>query len=424
MYYRTLFVIALFAVSAFAQSSEMSLAEAVIYTLANNKSLQAERKQIDAATGRLKQAGLRANPMLEASGLSSLADTSMRAAAVLVRLPLEAGGRRLRRIEVAERELERMKYEIAERERELAAKVRTKYGETVEAMRNLELNERLLELNENSYHLIQARVTEGASAPLEQSQMQVEVGKIEANKQANASRVAVLLEEFKSLLGMGSEEQLKVRNEFSEIPVTMSRQELLALAFKTRPDLQAAHAAEAVTAALIEQAKTEGKYDMSIFAELGRQAFSFDQFGVNRDSGQPERVAMGSNTARVGVSITLPTRNKNQGNIEAAVALNDEARLRREFIETIIRREVAAAYVRYEGAQRVLKIYNTDLLVAAQNNLRVMRASFDLGHIRLTEVLNEQRRLIDVQMGYTAALKESFAARVELENVVGTTLEK
>ena len=125
-----------------------------------------------------------------------------------------------------------------------------------------------------------------------------------------------------------------------------------------------------------------------------------------------------------GVTITLPTRNKNQGNIEAAVAMSEEARLRQEFIASVIRREIAAAYTRYEGAQRVLKIYNTDLLAAAQNNLRVMRASFDLGHVRLTEVLNEQRRLIEVQMAYTAALKEYFSARVELENVMGTAIEK
>ncbi len=402
----------------------MNLDAAVKYALTNNKSLQAERKQIEAANGRLKQAALRANPMLEASGLSSVADTSMRSASVMVRLPLESGGRRLRRVEVAERELERMKYEVAERERRLTAEVRIKYVETVEAMRNLELNERLLDLNQNNYRLIQARVTEGASAPLEQSQMQVEVGKIEANKQSQLSRIAVLLEELKGLLGMTNDEQLKIRAEFDETLVMISQSELLQLAFKTRPDLQAARAAEAVTAALIEQAKTEGKYDMSVFAEVGRQSFSFDQFGFNRDSGQPERVAMGSNMARVGVSITLPTRNKNQGNIEAAVAMNDEARLRREFIETVIRREVAAAYTRYEGAQRVLKIYDTDLLAAAQNNLRVVRGSFDLGHVRLTEVLNEQRRLIDLQVTYTAALKESFAARVELKNVVGTTLEK
>ncbi|MBS1812646.1 MAG: TolC family protein [Acidobacteria bacterium] len=409
----------LLATVALAQTNEMGLEDAVKYALANNKNIQADRKQLEIAAGRLKQAGLRANPMLETSGLSSLRDTSMKSASVMMSVPLEAGGRRSRRIEVAERELERMKYEVAERERRLTAEVRTKYGEAVEAMRNLELNDRLLELNQNSYRIIKARVTEGASAPLEQSQLQVEVSKLEAQKQTFASRVVVLQEELKALLG--AEEDIKFRDEFSEIPLTLTKETLLQTAFNSRPDLQAARVAETVADAMIEQAKTEGKYDLSVFAELGFQSWRFDQFGFSHD-GALERVAMSNGMVRAGVTITLPTRNKNQGNIEAAVAAKDEARLRREFIETMIRREVAAAYARWQGAARVLKTYNTDLLAASQNNLRVVRASFDLGYLRTTDVLAEQRRLVEVQMSYTAALKEEFLARTEVETVTGTRI--
>lgn len=399
----------------------MRLAEAVRYALANNKNIQADRKQLDIAAGRLKQAGLRANPMLETSGLTSVRDNSMKSASVMMSLPLEAGGRRSRRMEVAERELERMRYEVAERERKLTAEVRAKYGEAIEAMRNLDLNERLLELNQNSYRIIKARVTEGASAPLEQSQLQVEVSKIEAQKQTFASRVAVLQEELKALLG--AEEELRLRDEFTETPITLTKEALLQTAFQSRPDLQAARAAETVAEAMIEQAKTEGRYDLSVFAELGFQSWRFDQFGYSPD-GALERVGMMNGMVRAGVTITLLTRNKNQGNIEAAVAAKDEARLRREFVETMIRREVAAAYARWQGAARVLKTYNTDLLAASQNNLRVVRASFDLGYLRTTDVLAEQRRLVELQMSYTAALKEEFLARTEVETVTGAKLSQ
>jgi outer membrane protein, heavy metal efflux system len=343
----------------------------------------------------------------------------MKSGSVMMTLPLEAGGRRARRIEVAERELERLKYEVAERARQLTAEVRTKYGEAIEAIRNLELNERLLELNLNNYRLIKARVTEGISAPLEQSQLQVEVSTLEAQQQLYASRVAVLLEELKALLG--AEEVIKLRDEFVETPVTLTKDELLQLALQSRPDLQAARAAEAVTAAMIEQARTEGKYDLSVFAELGYQNWRFDQFGFTHD-GALTRIGMRNAMVRAGVTITLPVRNRNQGNIEAAVAASEEARLRREFVETIIRREVAAAYARWEGATRMLKTYNTELLAASQNNLRVVRASFDLGHLRLTDVLAEQKRLVEVQLSYTAALKEYYAARVALETVTGAKL--
>ena len=424
MYYRTLFVIALFAVSAFAQSSEMSLDEAVKYALTNNKGLQADRQQIAVATGKMKQAALRANPLLDVSHKADLGDFKQGEFAIGLSLPLEYNGRRARRIAVAEQELERIKLEVAERERKLAAEVRTKYGEAVEAARYLELNEKLLELNQESLKIIKARVTEGASAPLEQSQLQVEVGRIEAQRATYASRVEVLGEELKNLSGMSVDEKIKVRDEFAEHPLTLTREQLTELALKSRPDLQAARAAASVAQALIAQAKAEGRFDLSVFTEFSQDAIGFDQLGLNRQTGRPEQIFMRSAMLKGGVTITLPTRNKNQGNIEAAVAMSEEARLRQEFIASVIRREIAAAYTRYEGAQRVLKIYNTDLLAAAQNNLRVMRASFDLGHVRLTEVLNEQRRLIEVQMAYTAALKEYFSARVELENVMGTAIEK
>lgn len=411
----------LFATAVVAQPTDIGLAEAIQFAIAHNKSLQADRKQLDSAAGRLKQAGLRANPMLETSGLSSLMDSSMQSASVMMTLPLEAGGRRARRLEVAEREVQRLQYEVAERARRLAAEVRAKYGEAIEAQRNLDLSDRLLELNQNNYRIIQARVTEGASAPLEQNQLQVEVSKLVAQKQAYASRVAVLREELKALLG--TETDLQLRDEFVALPMTLSKEELLQAAFRVRPDLQAARAAEAVAAALIEQAKTEGKYDLSVFAELGFQRWRFDQSGFGPD-GALERVGMTNGMVRAGVSITLPTRNKNQGNIEAAVATSDEARLRREFVETMIRREVAAAYLRWEGATRVLKTYDTELLAAAQNNLRVVRSSFDLGYARITEVLAEQRRLVEIQMNYTAALKEHYVARAELETATGAGVSK
>src|ERR1051326_6907218 len=123
----------------------LSIEDAVRYALAHHQGLLADRKLIDEAQGRLKQAALRANPMLDVSHTSDLGDIAQGEFSIGVSVPLELGGRRTRRIEVAERELERMSFEVAERERKLAAEVRAKYGEAVEAARNLELNERLLE---------------------------------------------------------------------------------------------------------------------------------------------------------------------------------------------------------------------------------------------------------------------------------------
>lgn len=400
----------------------LSVEEAVRYALANNRNLMADRKQIDEAAGKLKQAGLKANPMLETSGTASVNDTASQNFSVGLSLPLELG-RRKRRIEVAERELERMRLEVAESERKLAAEVRAKYGEAVATARQLDLLENLQELNRRSYSLVKARVEEGVGPRLEQSMQNVELGRIEARRTATESRVNVLIEELKLLLGTPPEETFALRDEFIARPLTLTRDQLIEQALNNRPDLLAARAAESVTAAMIEMAESEGKVDLSVFGEFGLQRWRFDQSGFNA-SGQIVPIMMNMKMVRGGVTIMLPTRNRNQGGIEAAVAANESARMRREFVESVVRREVTAAFERTQGADRVLKSYSDGLLEAADTNFRIQQSSYDLGYARLTDVLTEQQRLIELRIEHNEALKEYFAAHVELARVTNGKLKE
>src|SRR5215470_10789268 len=74
------------------------------YALTHNGELAAAREMINDARGKLRQATLRANPMIEASGSHALTgpDNNVVFGA---ELPLELGGRRAARAEVAQREI-------------------------------------------------------------------------------------------------------------------------------------------------------------------------------------------------------------------------------------------------------------------------------------------------------------------------------
>src|SRR5207253_7074734 len=120
---------AVFPASAQGRSShaEMTVDELVARALADNPELRAARREIDAALGRLRQAGLRPNPMLELGGQKALSpDNNL---TVGVSLPLDLNGRKEGRIGVAERELELKRAQVRDRERRLAADVRMKAGE-------------------------------------------------------------------------------------------------------------------------------------------------------------------------------------------------------------------------------------------------------------------------------------------------------
>src|SRR5205823_2797474 len=81
--------------------------------LAQNKSLQAAREQLRQAEARLTQAGLRPNPSLDVSSSTDVvfANEGETGFALTLSQPFETGGKRTRRIRVAEAEVELAKAE-------------------------------------------------------------------------------------------------------------------------------------------------------------------------------------------------------------------------------------------------------------------------------------------------------------------------
>ena len=114
----------------------------------------------------------------------------------------------------------------------------------------------------------------------------------------------------------------------------------------------------------------------------------------------------------------VPVRNRNQGNVAAAAAEAQAAERKREAAELIVRQEVAAAFAQFEAAQRALAIYTTGVRDVASRNLGVVRQAYELGRTPLLDVITEQRRYIDIEMGYTDALKLVYDARVEIQRAV------
>ena len=121
----------------------------------------------------------------------------------------------------------------------------------------------------------------------------------------------------------------------------------------------------------------------------------------------------------IGISITLPVRNRNQGAIAAARADLQGGQRRREAVDLLVRQEVATAYAQYEAAARASDIYATQVLAMARRNFDVVRQSYQLGRGSLLDVIAEQRRLIELGMRYTDTVKQRWDAAVDIQRAVG-----
>ena len=184
-------------------------------------------------------------------------------------------------------------------------------------------------------------------------------------------------------------------------------------AFHDRPDLLAARAAENVTIAQIEQARSEGRLDASLLAGYEHMIFGFPVKGFD-DIGRLQPVQGGFHYFKFGISLDIPVRNKNQGAVEAAVAQSEAAKRRREFEELLVKHEVAAAYAQYERAARAMEIFRVGVQQQARANLDVVRQTYELGSKTLLDYLGEQRRFIEFENDFVDAQVAVYNARVEI----------
>jgi len=382
-----------------------------------NGELLAARQQIAAARGNLTQARLRPNPMLELGGLRQ-AGGSDNTVSIGSSVPLELFGRRDRRVDVAAGSLSMSEFEAADRERNLAAAVRAKFGEALAQVQNLRFTEDLVDLNRKFLELTQQRVDKGSAPPLDANIVKVEVNQIDVMRIDFESRLEVTMLELKSLAGMSPVEQLRLKGDLTPQPLPLNKDEALKRVLEKRADLLAARAAVQVAEAKLKQAQAEARPDATISAGYQRMDTGFDINGLS-SSGTPQPVRGTFHDLTASVTISLPVRNRNQGAIEAAVAQLAEARYRRDYAQLIATREVTAAFVTYEKVRDSLEIYRRGVRDQSRENLDVMRKVYELGRTTLLELITAQRRFVEIEIGYTDALNRLYQVDVNVRRVLG-----
>jgi outer membrane protein, heavy metal efflux system len=373
--------------------------------LQSNAQLAATRLEIDRARARLRQAGLRPNPSMDFEQLNGVFNSpGERGTTVGFSMPLELAGQRGRRIDLARAELEASEADVADRERRLTSEVRMAYIETLAALRELEVAQSLYSLDVETARVVEARVEEGDAAPLELNLLRAEVDRLRARRALVEGRLQASTARLKQLIGMALGEQLQ--------PASLDA--AVDLALRTRPDLRFARLSEDVARAGYRLVKAQAAPQVTAFVQYSDVLGTFDTTPIGVLNDRDRLLAFG-------VSVTLPIFNRNQGaKAEAQLAIT-QAQRRREFTESVVRAEVTAAYRRYEAAQASVQAYERGVIARSEQNVQTMRAAYQVGAFRVTELLAEQRRLVDMQREMTEALAERYRALAELRAALGLT---
>jgi cobalt-zinc-cadmium efflux system outer membrane protein len=387
--------------------------------IANNKDLAAVRERIAEAKGLTRQAGVRPAPTLGLNGATGkpLGTIGEEQYGAEYSQSIETFGKRGKRIRVAEFSVGGAEADLQRRSTELAYEITAAYAEVSAERHKLKLLSDLIGLNQDTLRLTEARVKEGDVAPLEASLLRVEISRTEVSRRSAQGRLTSAELELRRLAGL--EVATPIPNVDIPTPAPIDLDNLKREALENRADLKTSRLEEKQEAAGVDLARAEAKPDVTLSAGYTRQDSQFDGlFGLN-SSGALSPIRERNDILNFGVSIPLRTSRSGAGNVQAATARTSGARLRREYLERNIPLEVEAAYQRWRTASESLQMLQSGVLDPSTNNLSVIREAYELGQLRLLDVLNEQRRLVDTQLAYIDAQADAARTWAEVERAAG-----
>jgi len=400
-----------------------SIDELIRVALDTNRSYLAAKERLAEAQALMRQAGLRPGPTVEvetATGtLTGSAGESAYSAAYFH--TFETAHKRDKRVAIAQLGLSLVEAEIAEQRRLLVSEVRQRFITLAAEQLKLASVRALAPVAEEGYRLTVRRVELGDAAPLEQQLLLVESNRIQAQQAVLIAASEAATVELRTIVGLTSEAPLEITPDLDISPRGLTLPQLQERALRERPDLRVLQILEQQADAEGVLAQAEQRPDVTGSVRYARLNSRFDQFGFS-NSGAIVPLRDADNILSFGVSIPLFTRHRAEPGIAVAQSRASQQRLRREYLERAIPHEVEAAYRRWSGAVRSLDILRNGVVAPSEKNLTIIREAYRLGQLRLFDVLNEQRRLVDLQLSVVNAHADAARALVELERAVGGPL--
>lgn len=398
------------------QQNGVPLGDLIKRALDSNQELSAARLEIDKAKARLAQARLRPNPTLEFEQESGrlVGNGGDGNFTVGASLPVEIYGRRDARINFAQIEIQASEADVRNRERILVSNIFSNYAEALGALREIDALEKVLELDMQTTKFVQIRVNEGDTAPLELNLLQAEVERLRSRRELAEGRVQSSLTRLKLLVGIPFNELLLLREQINRaiLPtLPQTTEAAVDIALRTRPDVLLTQIEEQAATAGLRLVRAQSRPDLTAYTRYSQGRSVIDTSIGNF----PQR----DRSLTFGIAIGIPIFNKNQGAKAGAEIAIRQAQSRREFAERVVRSEILSAYQRFEAASRAVAILEQSAIPRSTENVETFRRVYEIGEIKITDLIAEQRRLLDANRDLTEALTEKYRAQADLQIALG-----
>lgn len=389
------------------ETKELRLEQAVTLALEKNPDLQTLRLEEETAKGQSERARLLLinNPTLEgnvskkdrpeAEGGDKFTNFGFK-----LSQEFEVAGQRSARIDVAEKELARVKSEISDKERVLIADVKDAFTKALALKKKGVLAGEIVNLQEDLLGYTKIKFQAGDISGLDVNLAEVELSKAKKERLLAEREYKEALIALQGLLGLAPDMFSAIEGELpAEAPTLPDKEALKTLALSHRPDSKAS---------IFEMAKTESA--LNLVKKEAIPNITLSGF-YDRDERR--------NAAGLAISVPLPFFDKKQAEKKEAFAKVEGAKIKAAGLKKTIEREIDQVFNDMKSAAEELSLFKKEILVKAAENLGLLNLAFKEGKIGFFEVRLAQKDTIEVQFAYIEAQTRAQLALNAIEKTSG-----
>ncbi len=372
----------------------LSLEQAVGLAERQHPDLAEANALIEAAEGRVRQAGAFPNPeaiarIEQAPFKGRTLDEAEYLAGVAQPVPL---GSRLSKAKQAEQlERDRRSKELEVRRRELRKRVHSAFATALYQEKALLTQKEIAGSTEKAVSMARVRADAGDALPedVARAEMELTRTKVELRRTASLREQAMF-----SLAAAIGDPSLSVRSLAGELDATFEIPTLESLAadLSSNPTAVAADAAVRVESARVDLARAQRIPDVKVEVLYRRL--------------QAEK----ENTFDVGLSIPLPLFDRNQGRLREARAELQAAEARSRMTRNELSLRLREAHSQLTSALAASRALQTEILPRADTVLRAAEARYAAGDASLNDLLPVRRDWAAMRLTYLESLRDAMQA--------------
>ena len=325
---------------------------------------------------------------------------------VSLNVPVEIGGKRGRRVDVAREALALADVDVQAEMRAVRREVRQSFYSLMAADQQGQLAEGVLDLARRVRDAAQSRFETGAAPRLDVLQADLGVTRAETDLEVARGTRAAAQASLNGVVNLAPQEALVVAGDLTDNTAAPTYDRALAVALASNVDLVRLDREIAVEQRRTDLLRAE-RVPTPIFSIGGVFPHASGEFTAGLSGA---------------VSIGLPIFTRNQGEIAESIATTSQLRAERDSRQRTVENDVFGTLARIDARRKQVDAYRLRLVPTASDLEALAEESYRAGRTSVLSVFDAQRSLRDLRREALQAALELQFAIADLEELLGTSL--